>query len=53
MKTRLLVLTLFSLLFRASYAQVSVVKGFPDNPNSVPALFEPLNNLILLVVLEK
>lgn len=47
MKKLLLVPTFLLSLLHASFAQVSLVKGFPGHPNSVPARFEPLNNLIL------
>lgn len=47
MKKLLIVTTLLLSLLHASFAQVSLVKGFPGHPNSVPARFEPLNNLIL------
>lgn len=47
MKKLLLVPICLLLLLHASFAQVSLVKGFPGHSNSVPARFEPLNNLIL------
>lgn len=43
----LLYLTLSLLPLHASYAQVSLVKGFPGVPTSAPIVFEPLNNLML------